>query len=164
MTAKELIEATGGLTDWRTLLARLAKYLNCKQIIEMGAELGYSTKFILEAMPINCRLYSIEINPDKAWVMTGEDKRLVKIIGDDCDMNIWKRRRVDLKKTDLWEIDSDHTYEHICKQWEFYSPHFKKGAVIAIDDTVSTFEGVMKFWSELKGDKYALATCGIIVI
>src|SRR3972149_1032687 len=105
MKAKEIIEQSGGLTDWRTLLARLAKYLKCKQIVEMGAQLGYSTKFILEAMPKNCRLYSIEINPDNAWEAVGEDKRLFKIIGDDCDMNIWKGRRVDLKKTDLWEID-----------------------------------------------------------
>lgn len=117
---------------------------------------------MLERMDKDAILYSVDILPN--WVAVPDDPRLVKISGDDIEMSIWKPYKVDLCKTDLWEIDSDHSYEHISKQWELYSPFFKKGTVIAIDDVDSNFVGVQKFWDELVAGKVQINRCGIVLI
>ena len=151
-----------GNSDWRIFLARLVKYLKPKQIIELGGNEGMSAKFMLEEMLPDAHLYSVDIMPGFGHLIPN-DPRVTKILSDDIDMSIWKEHKVDLAKTGLWEIDSDHSYEHIKKQWELYSPYFKKGCVVAIDDIVSSFPGVGKFWKELTGvDKLLVNNAGIV--
>lgn len=168
MKAQALIQELGGVqdagnSDWRILLARLVKHLKAKQIIELGANEGWSGKFMLEQMGPDAHLYSVDIM-DGFGHMIPEDPRVTKILSDDIEMSIWDKHNVDLKKTDLWEIDSDHSFEHISKQWELYSPYFKKGCVVAIDDVISDFPGVWKFWDALEADKFQINRAGIVVI
>jgi hypothetical protein len=66
-------------------------------------------------------------------------------------MNIWPKD-VDLSATDLWFIDSLHTEEQLRQELALYTPYFKKGAVVVLDD-IHLHEGMKKVWESIKFDK-----------
>ncbi len=53
-------------------------------------------------------------------------------------------------------IDAWHDYEYAMKEWELYSKLLSSPALVICDDitTAYNFEGMLRFWDELPGDKF----------
>lgn len=157
--AEELISKLDFSDDmWRGLLRELVIYLKPKQIVECGGDEGWSAKFIIEAMPPDCKFYSIDIRDD--YHVLTDTTRLNKIIGDDLDSASFKS--FDPTKTDIWEIDSDHSLEHVRLQWKMYRPWMKRGVVVAVDDLDQ--HDVEVWFKEIKEEKWDNGRVGIIII
>lgn len=146
----EVFDKTGQPQLYYQWLACLMRLLKPKQVVELGAAAGISTIMMASQLPKDSKLYSVDIDPDLAWKwMKYEYPQVVKILGDDLDMSLWKE--VDLKKTDVWFIDTLHTGEQLKKEFELYTPYFKKGAVVVLDDI--RMDELKPVWDALPYDK-----------
>ena len=114
--------------------ACLVDVVKPKQVVELGGAMGVWAICVLYHLPSDSKLYSItlaEHGLEFSYVVDNYPN-LVKIIGDDLDMNNWKG--IDLSKTDLWFFDSLHTEKQLRSELKLYSPYFKKGTIILFDD------------------------------
>jgi predicted O-methyltransferase YrrM len=135
--------------QWLSCLMRSVKP---KQVVELGAAAGISTIAMATQLNKEAKLYSVDIDPNIAWKwMRYEYPQVTKILGDDLDMSIWPKE-VDLKKTDVWFIDTLHEGKQLESELKLYSPFFKKGAIVILDDIRIT-EDMYKVWNDIKYDK-----------
>ena len=74
----------------------------------------------------------------------------IPIVGDDLDLSQWSKD-LDLGKTDLWFIDSEHTAKQLRAELELYKPFFKKGTIILFDDI--HMDELWPVWQELPYEK-----------
>lgn len=100
-------------TDWRDMaphtatLTRLAG--EAQSIIELGVRGGVSTWALLDGLPYEGRMTSVDIvdvTPDLPERITS-DARWTFVCGDDLDPAVQRR----LPRADLVFIDTTHTYE-----------------------------------------------------
>lgn len=63
------------------------------------------------------------------------------------------------KPIDILFIDGSHVYEDVKADFEAFYPYVKKGGVIAFHDIRGMWEGVIKYWAEVK-NKDLLIDCG----
>ena len=132
-------------------LSCLIKVVNPKQIVELGPASGISTIAMATQLDKDAKLYSVDIDKSLAWKWMKYDyPQVTKILGDDLDIKIWPKK-VDLSKTDIWFIDTLHTKEQLEKEIKLYSPFFKKGAIVVLDDI--RMEGLWDVWNSLLYDK-----------
>lgn len=126
--------------------------LKPKQVVELGGAMGVWALCVLHALPQASHLYSITLEEQgKEFSFIADNyPNLTKIVGTDLDMDNWKG--VDLKETDVWFFDAEHTPEHLTKELDLYSPFFKEGAVILIDD-VRSF-GLTPVWEQFMNGKW----------
>jgi predicted O-methyltransferase YrrM len=163
--AKEIIGKINISDIWRGMICELIKYSKAKKVVELGAEDGITTGMITKVLPKRGKVYSVDIQ-EMPWKRLGEfaspdwEEKVVKIQGDDTNPDIWKG--INLKKIDIWIIDSEHTIEHLNKQWAFYHPYFHKGTIIIVDDL--QFAEVKEWWDTIKEDKWDNERVGVIVI
>ena len=129
-------------------LRHLVRVTEPKQIVEFGAYKGLSAAMMMDFLPEDGHLYSVDAR-DTSWTLLKDHFQLTKVVGDDNDINTWKDVQVDLGKTDLWYIDSWHDDEHVFKTLEVYTPYFKKGALLVFDDIIT----IPKVWETLPYDK-----------
>ena len=87
--------------QWLPCLVRVTKP---KQIVELGGAWGTSALMMLSELPDSSKLYSITLAEEPAFKYIQEDYfNLVKIIGDDLDLNVWPKD-MELGATDIWFI------------------------------------------------------------
>lgn len=155
--------------DWGyyQFLACMVRVLKPIQIIELGGAWGTSALMMLSELPKESKLYTITLPEAPAYsYITEHYPNLVKIIGDDRDLSNFK---CDLEKTDLWFIDSLHTKDLFTEELRLYSPFFKKGAVVLVDD-IHIDPGYEEVWDSIKYDKLDISELhrpsgfGLIVI
>lgn len=132
-------------------LSCLMRVVEPKQVIELGPASGISTIAMATQLAPDAKLYSVDIDESLAWKWMKYDyPQVTKILGDDLDLNIFPED-LDLKKTDVWFMDTLHTKEQLTKEIELYSPFFKKGAIVVLDDI--RMEGIWDVWQSLTYDK-----------
>ena len=66
------------------------------------------------------------------------------------DLGFWPND-LNLKETGLWFIDGEHAQDHVKEQFTLYTPFFSKGAVILLDDVISSYRD---FFDTIELDKY----------
>lgn len=142
-------------------LACLIKLLKPKQVVELGAAAGISTIMMATELPKDSKLYSVDYDRSIAWIWMDEEyPQVVKLLGDTLDIYTWPLElRIwpsPLKETDVWFFDSLHTQEQLEAELEFYTPYFKKGAVLVFDD-IHINPGMEKVWNELLYDKHDIS-------
>ena len=131
-------------------LACLVKFLQPKQIVELGAASGISTIMMLSELDKDAKLYSVDNDPQIAWKWMSKDyPQLTKILSSDLDMEIWKD--IDLGKTDLFFIDTIHLAHQLEEEIKLYSPYWKKGAIVVFDDI--RLNDMFPVWESLNYDK-----------
>lgn len=135
-------------------LNSLMKVLTPSVVVELGAHQGISDCMMLAGMPDQSTLISVDIVAD-SWSVVPYDSRIRKIVGDDLDLGIYPLDVLELmKQADVWFIDSNHTEEQLTKEHELYSPLWKKGAVILVDDVSEKGEFTLwKAWEKLPYEK-----------
>lgn len=141
-------------------LYSLMKEIQPKKVIELGAHWGTGTAVFLAGMPKDSSLISVEngeIIPDEeAWQCVPTDTRLTKVFGNDLDL-INYPKDFDFRDIDIWFIDSSHEEIHVRKEIDLFSPFWKEGTIIVMDDIdhVHPHE-VYKVWKDLDYDKISL--------
>ena len=144
-------QAKNGDTLYYQYLACMVRFLQPRQVVELGAANGVSSIMMLTEMPKDSKLYSVDIDPSIAWKWMKHDyPQLVKVLGDDLNMAIWPGD-VDLGKTDLWFIDTLHLKGQLEKELALYKPYFNKSAVVVLDDI--RIPGMWEVWEGLPYDK-----------
>lgn len=144
-----------GYYQW---LPKLIKYTKPKQVVELGGAMGVACIAMLQTLPKASKLYSITLEEHglEFAYLDKEYSNLVKIVGDDRDLKSWPKD-CDLSKTDIWFIDSEHTYEQVRAEIDLYKQFFKDGAILLFDD-IHINEGLSRVWEEIKkeipGTKY----------
>lgn len=145
----EVMNQTGQSNLYYQWLACLTKLIKPKQVVELGAAAGISTIMIASELDKDAKFYSVDNDPQAWRWMKKEYPQVTKILSDDLDMRIW--RGINLKDTDLWFIDSLHTYDQLNSEMKKYRKYFKKGAVVVFDDI--RMPGLWEIWSNLPYDK-----------
>ena len=126
-----------------------------KQVVELGGAMGVGTIMMLQSKYQDFKLYSITLpeNGLEFSYIADNYPNLTKVVGDDLDLSNWPKD-LDLKQTDIWYFDSEHTYKQLKAELDLYSPFFKKGAVLVFDDI--RMEGLWELWESLPYDKIEL--------
>ena len=95
-------------------LTRLAT--EAKTIVEFGVREGVSTWALLDGLPADGRLYSVDIQRDSQPPRVTNDPRWTYIIGDDLSPEVHAQLP---EQADLIFIDSSHEYEHTVAELPF---------------------------------------------
>lgn len=137
-------------------LACLMLEVKPKLVVELGADYGTSAASMLSTMPKDSKLYSVDIR--NGWeLINPKESRIVRVLGDSLDLDKMVPE-LNLKTVDIWFLDSDHSYNRIAAEVEYYKKYWQKGTIVLIDDI--TWErdnfGVHKLWDELRYDKVEL--------
>ena len=158
----EQLDAVGGegpedvrSDQWRYYwwLPSLVRTIRPAQIVELGGAWGVGALMILSELSKESKLYSTTLPEEPAFKYIRKDyPNLIKLIGDHLDLDIWPKD-IDLKKTDIWFIDSNHTASQLRKELELYTPFFKPRAILLFDD-IHIDPAFYAVWLELPFDKY----------
>ena len=124
-----------------TTLYLLAKELNLRVALELGAGDGNSTLALLWAARESFgKVFSVDINKcekaSRLVASNGLSKYWNFIQGDDLKIE-WKR------PVDLLFLDTVHTYKQVLAELKKYEPFVRKGGVVIVHDIV-TWNGVFK--------------------
>ncbi len=101
----------------------------CSVIVEWGVRGGVSTWALLDGLPADGKLYSVDIIDCIVPVRVSADLRWVFIVGDDLDPVIQRRLP---KLADLVFIDTSHTYEQTVGELA-YAATFKPARIVMHD-------------------------------
>ena len=138
----------------------LVDLLKPKQIVELGGAMGAWSLCVLHSLPPESKLYSITVRENGKEFMFVVDKypNFYPIIGDDLELSNWDKFRGKgsvnnvLSKTDIWYFDALHSYDHVTKELNLYSPFFKKDALLLFDD-IHLNDEMERVWAEIQ-DKW----------
>ena len=148
---------SAGSTDYLRWICCLAREVQPKKVVELGAFTGSSTAMFLAGMPKDSKLISVDIDP-QSWGVVPEDSRLLKVVGDDVSEKSIFPEGTDLSDADIWFIDSDHTGRHLKKEIKKYSPLWKKGTIVIVDDVdYPQFNDYNEVWRSLPYKKKNLS-------
>lgn len=113
----------------------LIEVLKPKQIVELGAAMGAWDIMACNSAYQDFLLYAITLEEQglEFSFIKDEYPNLIKVVGDDLKLENWPKG-LHLNQTDLWFLDSEHTFKQLNAEIELYAPFFKKGAVILFDD------------------------------
>lgn len=137
-------------------LPQLIRLIEPKQVVELGGAMGASAIMMLQTL--KGKLYSITLpeGGQEFSFIADEYSNLTKVLGNDLDLSNWPKD-LDLSKTDLWFIDSEHTEDQVRKELDLYSPFFKPEAIVLFDD-IHSF-GLDPVWEDIKSGKWGRLDC-----
>lgn len=125
-------------------LASLIKIIQPKVVVEIGADRGASALCMASELPLDGKLYSIDIVD--GWQYVPKDHpQIVKILGDSVLVTDKIPHSIDLML-----IDGDHTDDTVRNEVKTYSPFWHKDTVVVFDDCRDTMRAV----KELTYDTY----------
>lgn len=129
----------------------LIEVLKPKQIVELGAAMGVWDILVCHAKWQDFTLYAVTL-PEQGLefsFLAEEYPQLVKVLGDDRDLTVWPKD-LDLYQTDLWFLDSEHTYAQLKAEIDLYKPYWKPGTVLLFDDI--RMPQLWPLWHELASE------------
>lgn len=133
-----------------SFLGSFCKQYQPKQIVELGGAWG--TSAMVMAQETEGKVYSITLDEPPAFCYIKKDyPNLVKVIGDDLTLDSWPKE-LDFHKTDVWFIDSLHTFEQLKAELDLYTQFFKESTILFFDDI--HMDELWPIWLELPYDKY----------
>jgi predicted O-methyltransferase YrrM len=146
------------LTNWhdsyyRWLWAAI-KLLQPKNVCEIGRERGVSATVMLNSLPKDAQLQSIDIVEctksfgEPCFLDNFYDRRLVLITGDSLEVLDQVENNIE-----FLFVDGDHTYERVVREWEAYKLKLAPSAIVVFDD-IHFDDGMTKFWDSIAEEKY----------
>jgi predicted O-methyltransferase YrrM len=129
----------------------LMEILKPKIVVELGAAMGVWDLMILNGKYQDFELHAVtlpEAGLEFAYIV---DKypNFYPVVGD--DLTVWDKS-LNFSRTDLWFFDSSHTAEQLQAELDLYTPYFKKGSVLLLDDI--RMPELWPIWEKLPYDKY----------
>ena len=151
--------------SWNDIISGEAKYykflplvidiLKPSQVIELGSAAGTSSLMMCSHLPETSNLYACSIPEAEGEFRFIKEKydNLHLIRGDDLDLSIWSGVR--LEDTQVWFIDTEHSYDQLHAELELYNKFFRPGALVFLDD-ITLNEGMARAWNEIEYEKLSL--------
>lgn len=143
------------LPAYYRFLHGLVRYLQPKNVLELGTGEGWSAMYMLLELPVFSRLTTINQwnppSPDdvgEALDYFSGDMRLTILRGDTRDALV---ANVVPDDVDLLFIDTSHDYATIAAEWELYAQKLVDGAIVCVDDLFHN--DMMRFWDALPYEK-----------
>lgn len=149
---------TNGCANYQWIVG-VVDELKPKLVVELGGAMGVWDLCVLHALPQTSALYSITFAEHGLEFSYIADKYLnfFPVIGDDLDMNSWPATLA-LGEADIWYIDSLHEEKQLRAELDLYSPFFKKGAIVLLDD-IHLNEGMERVWGDITSGKNGKWDC-----
>ncbi|MBN8650201.1 MAG: class I SAM-dependent methyltransferase [Cytophagales bacterium] len=130
-------------------------------IVEIGSFQGRSTvSFGLGCSGSNKHIYAIDLfEGDNDMYGAGDFQERFKKHVKDCGVEAYVTpiKQHSLKVATTWDkpidvlfIDGSHEYEDVKADFEAFYPFVKKDGVVAFHDIKGKWEGVIRFWREVK--------------
>jgi predicted O-methyltransferase YrrM len=128
---------TGSTEPWAAeLVAALAKGLMARNILELGAYEGKTTKLLSEVAVANGgQVAAVESDPARAAALQALGLPAVQVVCDDA-ISVLKR---DVPPWDFAFVDDDHTYAHVAEELELLIPQMRRGGLIVMHDVIGVF-------------------------
>lgn len=143
----------------RVYLYSLVSILKPKKVVELGTGTGVSAAFMMEALPPESTLVTIEIReldfaPDSPWRFDHlkpweKDPRLVRVRGDVLDQEIHGQ----IDGVELLYMDTVHSSDQLSREWKIYFPKMAPRGVILMDD-IHMNEDIQRFWDAIQIPKF----------
>lgn len=127
---------------------------NCKSVTEFGVRDGQSTRAFLAIPHGSLRSYDLYIDPyvQGFFEMANEEGKDAKyILGDSL--------KIEIEKTDLLFIDTDHTYKQLSQELKLHSSKVRKYIIMHDTDLPYGQEllaAIMEFLAEYRRDWYVI--------
>jgi len=138
--------------------------LNPKNVLEIGAQRGQSTKTMLMALKMlgSGKLVSIDIK--NCSNILGEGFEDLKpywhfIKGSSHDAETFQKAKDALKAEEFYDmmfIDGDHKMPGVGQDFYEYSKLIKPGGIIMLHDVTNKNEDVKELWKEITWDKFVI--------
>ena len=113
-------------------------------IIETGTNTGASASWFLSAFPVNPKVITIDIEPNR--FNRANDYGIIRVAGDSTHPEVGAKVRELLHRWAsagdgssprvMVSLDSDHSAEHVRKEIELYAPLVTPGCYLVIEDGV----------------------------
>jgi len=151
----------GSLNDIHSPLSKYYQYLPAvialkkpNQVVELGSAGGASVLMMLSYLSPRAKMYACSlVEPEGEFrFITDVYSNLTLIRGDDLNLSVWGE--CNLKRTDIWFIDTEHSYQQLHNELKLYNQFFKKGALVFLDDI--HLNDMPQAWREIKYPKLSL--------
>lgn len=145
-----------GLVGWNNYYRWLwaaVSVLKPKTVVEIGRERGVSATVILDALPADSTLTTIDIIEESIFLSDIVDDRLRLITTDSLDAVAMGAVPNNI---DFLFIDGNHDGIQVVKEWEIYRPKLADKAVVVFDD-IHFNEKMTEFWDSITDKKYDIS-------
>lgn len=138
-------------TPYYKFIYTLCKITKPKQVVELGTHYGMSGCMFLAGMLKDSKFLTVDIESDGRYIP--KDDRVTKVSADDLKL-LDHLEDFDLSLTDIWFIDTLHDKKHLEKEIKYFSPFWKKGAIVLLDDVDSPDFNLKDYWPKIKYEKF----------
>ncbi len=153
LSVGEIIKKSSVNKKYGSLLFRLIKYFNCKDLLELGTSVGISTAFIARAIT-KSNFVSIEGVAEKVNIakkITSELNLNTNFIVGNINDKL-EAALNDFEKLDFVYFDGNHTKESTLKYFHFCLNKSHNDSVFVFDD-IRWSKGMEEAWTEIKNNK-----------
>lgn len=143
-------------TEVGELLAAIIRTSGIKKVLELGTLTGKTTSIMLNALPIDGSLTTIDIKDLRAESfkqICESDSRVNYINGD----SIQTCQKLSGEKFELIYIDTIHEWTYALPEFKAIERIIEKGCILAYHDSIK-FEGIAKLVNYAKSYKYNAVT------
>lgn len=143
-------ECIGNKNLYYAWLFTAIKILKPYNTVELGAETGLSTLVLYDGMKEeDQKLTSIDVGSHwpfiPGFILSGDGIKMLPM--NDLDL-----RLKELGYIDFLFIDTEHSYQQLKKELDFYLPLLSDGAIVALDDINITHD-FRQAWDEIPYEK-----------
>ena len=156
----EQVGIIGHTNPYYRMFYRIAEKLQPEFIVELGAWRGDASSHFAIGNPF-ADVIAVDIHKDNDTAGMAKLQEAVNSLPNMTWIRQWSWDAVELvkavdKKIDILFIDAWHDYKYAKLEWDLYSPLLADIALVICDDITGDylFEGMMKFWEELPGEKF----------
>lgn len=156
----EHIAIIGHTNPYYRLFWLIAKTLKPDLTVELGSWRGDGSAHFAVGNPAGACI-AIDIHKDSDYAGLAKLKEAVEYLPNLTFIQAWTWDAIEqvraLDRTiSILFIDAWHDYDHAKQDWDLYSPLLADTALVICDDitTAFNFDGMLKFWEELPGEKF----------
>ncbi len=156
----EQVAIIGHTNPYYRLFYRIAERLKPEFVVELGSWRGDASAHFALGNP-ESDVIAVDIHKDNDVAGMAKLQEAVNLLPNMTWIRQWSWDAVDLikavnKPIDVLFIDAWHDYKYAKREWDLYSPLLADVALVICDDITAgyNFDGMIKFWDELPGEKF----------
>lgn len=156
----EQVGIIGHTNPYYRLFYRIAQQLKPEFVVELGSWRGDASAHFALGNP-EADIIAVDIHKDFDDVGMAKLQEAVNLLPNMTWIRQWSWDAIDIvravdKPIDILFIDAWHDYIYAKREWDLYSPLLASPALVICDDITAgyNFDGMIKFWEELPGEKF----------
>lgn len=156
----EQVGIIGHTNPYYRLFYLIAQTLKPEFVVELGSWRGDASAHFSLGNP-NSTVIAVDIHRDNDIAGMAKLQEAVNLLPNLTWLQAWSWDAIDTirvidAKIDILFIDAWHDYQYAKREWDLYSPLLASPALVICDDITTNFnfEGMIRFWEELPGEKF----------